>query len=206
IAQGEVDDDTLHGIFAVTARKGDTQDTIATWIGKHPKDKLLVILDECTDMPMAIMDCTPNLNSHPEKFQLVGIGNSDSTMDLHGTRAHPLGGWSSVSPDLISWKTMQPNGICLYFNPYESPAITDPDPERRAILSKFLMGAENLKAKEEELGTDSEKFYRWVLGFWKSRDLEDVTVTEAFLKDKDFYQGDDVEWSGFFPIQRVAAL
>jgi hypothetical protein len=202
----KISDDTLHGIFAITARVGDNDQAIATWIGKHPKDKILLILDEATDMPMSILNALPNLNSHPEKFQLVAIGNSNSTMDLHGLLSTPANGWGSVSPDLIQWRTTQENGTCLYFSPYESPAIHDPDPLRRKILSRFLIGKETLTKKETELGVTSEKFYRWVLGFWKSRNLEEVTVTEAFLEDTDFYQPGRVDWSGFYPLFRVAGL
>lgn len=205
-SKNKIDDDTLHGIFAVTARLGDDDQAIATWIGKHPKDKILLVLDEGTDMPMSILNATPNLNSHPEKFQLICIGNSNSTMDLHGILSTPKAGWPSVSVELQQWDTTQINGTCLYFSPYESPAITESDPEKRKLLSKFLISKETLESKEKELGKDSEKFYRWVLGFWKSLDLEEVIVTEAFLKDKDFYSTEKPEWSGFYPIIRVAGL
>ena len=202
--KNKIDDDTLHGIFAVTAKSGDDDQAIGTWIGKHPKEKILLILDECTDMPMAITNALPNLNSHPEKFQLIGIGNSNSTLDLHGILSTPKAGWDSVSIELQSWKTTQPKGVCLYFSPYDSPAVVDPDPERRKVLEKFLIGKETLETKEKELGTDSEKFYRWVLGFWKSRNTEDVITTEGFLKD--FNPSNRVEWSGHYPLQRVAGL
>lgn len=204
--KNKIDEDTLHGIFAVTARVGDDDQAIATWIGKHPKDKILVILDECTDMPITITNATPNLNSHPEKFQLIGIGNSNSTLDLHGILSTPKAGWKSVSTELQTWTTTQLNGICLYFNPYESPAITHPDPEMRKILGRFLISEKILKEKEEELGVDSDKFHRWVKGFWKSKDFENVVVTEAVLRDRDFYDPAGPEWSGFYPLQKIAGL
>lgn len=202
--KNKIDDDTLHGIFAVTAKQGDDDSAIASWIGKHPKEKLFVILDEATDMPMSILNALPNLNSHPDKFQLCAIGNSNSTMDLHGLLSTPQNGWSSVTPEVIEWKTKQINGICQYFSPYHSPAITDPDPLRRAILEKFLVGQKTLTDKEKELGVQSEKFYRWVLGFWKSLDSEDIIASEKFLKD--FDPTTKVEWSGHYPVQRVAGL
>lgn len=202
--RGEIDKDTLHGMFAVTARVGDSYQSIATWIGKHPDNKLLVILDEGTDMPISILDAIPNLNSHPHKFQLAIIGNSKSTQDMHGLLSHPRNGWDSVNLDLDDWPTTQTNGICQYFNPYRCPAILDPDPERRKALSNFLIGEENLKQKERDLGTDSENFYRMVLGFWKSRSTDDTTVSDKFLKD--FSPRKKVHWSGYYPIQRVAGF
>lgn len=202
--RGKITDDTLHGMFAVTARLGDDDQAVASWIGYHPKDKLLVILDEGTDMPMSITNTFANLNSHPEKFQLAIIGNSKSTNDMHGVLSTPLNGWDSVSIDIEQWRTVQPNGICQYFNPYRCPAITHPDPEMRKTLSRFLIGKENLQQKERELGVDSEQFYRFVLGFWKSKSTENTTVSDKFLKD--FSPRKAIQWSGYYPIQRVASF
>lgn len=203
-SQNKITDDTLHGIFAVTAKIGDDDQAVATWIGKHPKESILLILDEATDMPHSILNALPNLNSHPDKFQLIAIGNSNSTMDLHGLLSTPKNGWDSVSPEISQWATTQLNGICLYYSPYESPAVHEEDPVKRKILEKFLMGRKNLEEKEKELGKDSEKFFRWVLGFWKSRNTEDVVTTQGFLKD--FNPRIRVEWSGHYPLQRIAGL
>ncbi len=202
--RGAIEDDTLHGMFAVTAKEGDDFKTISTWIGKHPKNKIMIILDEGTEMPIAITDAFANLDSHPDKFQLACIGNSRTVHDLHGLLSTPENGWDSVSTDLDEWRTKQPNGICQYFNPYRCPAITDPDPERRKILSTFLIGKENLEKKEREIGVDSENFYRFVLGFWKSRSTDDTVVSSKFLKD--FSPVTKVNWSGYYPIQRVAGF
>lgn len=202
--RGAIEEDTLHGMFAVTAKVGDAYSAIATWIGKHPKNKILLVLDEGTDMPISILDAVPNLNSHPEKFQLAIIGNSKSTQDMHGLLSTPRAGWDAISPDFDEWPTTQSNGICQYFNPYRCPAILHPDAEMREKLSKFLIGKENLHQKEIELGTDSENFYRMVLGFWKSKSTDDTTVSDKFLKD--FSPRKKVQWSGYFPIQRVAGF
>lgn len=196
--------DTRHGMFAVTAKVGDDGQAVSTWIGKHPDDKLLVVLDEGTDMPMSIVDCIPNLNAHPSKFQLFCIGNSKSTMDLHGTLSTPINGWDSVSVDLSKWKTVQSNGICLYFNPYESPAIKETDPIKKKKLEGFLPSSKGLQQKELELGKESENFYRMVLGFWKSRSSENITVSDKFLKD--YSPKKKANWSGYYPIKRVAGL
>lgn len=202
--RGKITDNTLHGMFAVTAKLGDDDQAVATWIGKHPDDKLLVILDEGTDMPMSIINTFPNLNSHPKKFQLCIIGNSKSTQDMHGCLSTPRNGWDSISVDLDEWRTVQLNGICQYFNPYRCPAIMHPDPLMRERLSEFLVSYDSLKAKELEYGTDSENFYRMVLGFWKSRSSEMTTVSEKFLKERSPTKS--IQWSGYYPIQRVAGF
>ena len=43
-----------------------------------------------------------------------------------------------------------------------------------------------------------------VLGFWKTRSTDDTTVSDKFLKD--FSPRKKVQWSGYFPIQRVAGF
>jgi hypothetical protein len=202
--RGDVEESTLHGMFAVTAKLGDDDQAIANWIGKHPKDKMLLILDEGNYMPMSIVNAFPNLNSHPEKFQLCIIANSKSVSDLHGCLATPKNGWDSVSIELDEWVTVYTNGICQYFNPYKCPAITHPDPLIREKLGKFLISEDNLKAKEAQYGVDSEDFYRMVLGFWKNRSTEMVTVSEKFLKERSPVL--PMQWSGYYQIQRVAGF
>lgn len=202
--RGKITDNTLHGMFAVTAKLGDDGQAVASWIGKHPIDKILVILDEGTDMPMSIIDTFPNLNSHPKKFQLCIIGNSMSTQDMHGCLSTPKNGWDSISTDLDEWETVQKNGICQYFNPYRCPAITHPDPEIRKRLEEFLVSADNLKSKEKEYGVDSESFYRMVLGFWKSISNELTVVSGKFLSERSPIK--PVVWSGYYEIQRVAGF
>ena len=204
VGRNKIEDDTIHGIFAVAARNGNDTTAISTWIGKHPKDKILIILDEATDMPMSILTAKPNLDAHPEKFQMIDIGNSNSTNDLHGVLSTPKNGWDSVDITLSSWETVQPRGICLYFSPYESPAIRHPDPQMREKLSHFLIDEKTLALKEVELGKDTEAFYRFVLGFWKSKDTESTLVTKKFLHD--FNPAIKPEWSGYYPVQRVAGF
>lgn len=202
--RGDVEESTLHGMFAVTAKLGDDDQAIANWIGKHPKDKMLLILDEGNYMPMSIVNSFPNLNSHPAKFQLCIIANSKSVSDLHGCICTPKNGWDSVSIDLDEWVTVYTNGVCQYFNPYQCPAITHPDPQVREKLSKFLISKENLAAKEIQYGVDSEDFYRMVLGFWKNRSTEMVTISEKFLKEMS--PKSPIQWSGYYQIQRAAGF
>ena len=82
--------DTIHGMFAVAARQGEDERVISTWLGRHPDEAIMVVLDESTDMPPALVKALPNLESGVELFQCLAIGNSLSKFDLHGEigRAH----------------------------------------------------------------------------------------------------------------------
>lgn len=201
--------DTIHGMYAVAAKRGDDENTISSWIGRHPKNGLLIILDEGTDMPVALMKALPNLsanmNNAGKSFQCMIIGNSKSKFDLHGAMSTPKDGWDSVDPlKHKKWETTQKEGICLFFSCYESPAIHEADPLLRKRLSTFLASAEEIAFKEEELGKDSESFYRFVLGFWQSSTTDDNVMSEAFLTH--FGANHPVEWSGTHNLVTVAGL
>jgi hypothetical protein len=198
--------DSINGIFGIAAKHGTAEQCISEIKGRHPKNAVLLILDEATDMPPGILDAIPNLRKGLEdRLQVIAIGNSTSTTDLHGALSTPFNGWDSINPAKdFRWKTTQPNGICLYFNPYDSPAIHEPDPFKKAALSKFMMTAESLLKAEREEGTESEGFWKFTMGFWRSRSTDKTVVSEAFLKDYDPTR--PAEFSGKVPLVVVAGL
>ena len=197
--------DSIHGMFAIAAKKGDDESAIAGWIGRHPTDMILLILDEATDMPLSIIKSFPNLEAKPDKFQCMAIGNSLSRYDLHGSLSTPKNGWQSVNPmQDTSWLTTQRNGICLFFSCYDSPAIHESDPIKKQLLSTFLITEEELKGKEIDLGKESESFYRFVLGFWKSSSSSETVISIDFIER--YKVKDLAEWSGMYPLRVVLGL
>lgn len=197
--------DTIHGMFAIAAKKGDDDEAISGWIGRHPDDSMLLVLDEATDMPLAITKAFPNLDSKPEKFQLIAIGNSNSKYDLHGTLSTPKVGWANINPMRdVEWETTQRNGVCLFFSCYESPAIHETDPEKKAVLSTIFLTKEQVENKEKELGKDNDEFWRFVLGFWKTSSSADVVIDQDYISR--FKVNELAEWSGVYPISMVWGL
>lgn len=197
--------DQIHGMFAVAAKQGDDDASIASWIGRHPKKGLLMVLDEATDMPPAILKAVPNLEASQEFFQLMAIGNSLSKFDLHGSLSTPAAGWKSIDPTKDSrWETTQKNGICLFFSCYESPAIHEPDEAKRLRLGKFLITKEEVTAKEKLYGAKSDAFYRFILGFWREDTADDTVISSKFLHE--FNVKAKAEWSGLYPLTVVAGL
>ena len=202
--RGKTKKDTIHGIFAVAAKRGDDETAISNWIGRHPDEALLVVLDEATDMPPALLGALPNLDRAPW-FQCVAIGNSLSKFDIHGALSTPKNGWDSIDPLVDTmWETTQDRGICLFFSCYESPAIWETDEERRALLSKFLITAEEVESKKKVLGEKSDSFWRFVLGFWRSEATEDVVISSKFLDEFSVYRA--AEFSGAMPLSMCAGL
>lgn len=203
--EGLKTDDRIHGMFAVAAKTGDDEKVIAPWIGRHPDDALMVILDEATDMPPALMKSLPNLKKGINFFQAMAIGNSNSKFDLHGGLSTPKDGWEKVDPNVDNkWETTQENGICLFFSCYESPAIHETDPERKAILSKFLITEEQIKKDEMLYGKDSDSFWRFTIGFWRSEDTDETVISMKFIKDFQVFRKS--EWSGIYPLNVVGGL
>lgn len=197
--------DTIHGIFAVAAKQGSDESAINTWIGRHPEEALMLVLDECTDLNMAISKSFVNLDSGEKPFQCIGIGNSNSWHDLHGTICYPKDGIETIDPMVHKkWETTQKNGICLFFSCYDSPAIHEKDEVKRRKLGRFLMTQEQLDYKEKQYGKESDQFYRFVLGFWRALGSDKTIVSKNFL-DK-FGVNGRAEWLGLEPLQMCAGL
>lgn len=198
--------DFIHGIYAVAATKGDDEASIRNWIGRHPKENLLLILDEATDLPIGIIPAMANLSKGlGGYFQAIAIGNSSDKTDLHGLLSTPKDGWESIDARRdTEWETTQPDGICLYFSPYESPAIHEQNPEKKELLSKFLMNEETLVKAEQTEGTESETFWRFTMGFWKSSSTDNALMSELYLKEYDCRKL--AEFSGLQELTVVAGL
>jgi len=199
------DKDTIHGIFAVAAKKGDTQDTINTWIGRHPNKKLMLILDEGPDMPAAINEAFSNLEGNLPWFQCHILGNSVSKFDLHGAMSTPKNGWGSINLDVARrWETTKNKGLCMYYAPEDSPAIHETDPVKKKLLSKFLITQETLDSKKKELGEKSDQYWRMVKGLWRSENAEQTVITESYASN--FQVDSKAEWSGLHPLAMFAGL
>lgn len=198
-------DDAQHGIFAAAAKQGDDDAAIRDLIGRHPKDGMLFIADEATDMPVALLKALPNLESGQDFFQAMFIGNSLSKFDLHGSVSTPRLGWGSVNPIKdVKWETNQKNGICLFFSCYESPAIHESDIVKKKRLGKFLITQEEIDEKEKLYGKNSDSFWRFVLGFWKSTSTDSTVVSREFIDA--FRVFDRAQWLGIEPLVLVGGL
>lgn len=197
--------DKIHGIFAVAAKQGADEKTISGIIGRHPKCVLMVVLDEATDMPASITQSFPNLMQGVDWCQIIGIGNSKDKGDLHGAMATPAEGWDSIDPMLnFTWRTKAPRGICVYLNPYDSPAVIETDPIKKKILSKIFLTEEKIAQREKEMGKDSSSFMRFVMGFWAANSSSDLFLSEVNILEVGANK--EAHWSGLYPLQVVAGL
>ena len=197
--------DPIHGMYAVAAGRGTDEQTISNWIGKHPKEAIMVVLDEATDLNPAILKSLPNLEAGGVEFSCIAIGNSASKFDLHGALSTPLATWNSVDPYKDNkWDTTQKNGICLFFSCYESPAIHEGDPIKKALLERFFVTQEQIEEKEKLYGKESDSFWRMVIGFWKLDSTEETVISKLFIDD--FRVFEKAEWAGVDKLKVIAGL
>lgn len=198
-------DDELHSISTIAAAKGRDNSAIQNYIGRHPKRKLVLILDEGPDLDPIILESLPNLEKEGGNFQVLVLGNSNSKMDLHGILSTPKDGWGSVNPTVSTqWETTQKQGLCLFFSCYESPAIFEKDPVKKKALTKFLITSEQIEEKQKEYGDMSDAFWRFVLGFWRESSTDPVVVSKEFLNSFDVVR--KAEWSGMHELHIVGGL
>lgn len=198
-------EDTIHGIFAIAAKTGSDEKAIQDIIGHHPDRKLILILDECPDMPVAIYEGFSNLRKTPS-FIVHAIGNASDENDLHGILCRPEVGLENLDyANQTRWKTTQKNGICLYYNPYNSPAIHEPDPKKRQVLSQFLPTLEKIEETKKAKGEQSKSYLRMELGQWQKQGQQKIPlITPELIAEAGSYK--KAEFSGLIPLRYVAAL
>lgn len=194
--------DTVHGLFAVPLQRGTAARTASTLIGRHPDEGFMAIIDEGTDVAPGFMEAVPNWEKSPF-FQMIVIGNSASRFDPHGLLSRPEAGWDTVHPDFDNkWPTKQ--GVCLYFDCYNSPAIHEKDPEKKKLLEKFLFTEAGIEQAKRDYGENSPRFWRFTRGYWPSEDALQTVLT-AVVIDK-FKAQDRAEWAGHGKLHIIGGL
>lgn len=194
--------DTIHGMFAVPLKPGKDSKPSSNLIGRHPKEGFLAIIDEGTDVNPGFLDAKSNWEQGVQTFQLIVIGNSNSKFDPHGLLSKPKGGWHTINPDNdTEWETKQ--GICLYFDCYNSPAIHEKDPEKRKKL-RFLFTEESINLAKLKYGENTPNYWRFVRGFWPEDDVSQTVLT-LLLCDK-FHVEETAIWEGTNGLIKIAGI
>lgn len=191
-------DDEVHGIHGMAVKEGDADRVLKDMIGIHPKEGLLVVVDESSDVSSTIEEAITNWDSCGIYFQMALIANSKDRFDLHGKFSEPENGWNTVHPDRDErWKTKK-GGVCLFFDCYKSPAIVSSDKDKLP----FLINAAQIAEKESRLGKDSPRFWRFVRGFWPPEDANKTVCTLSMIEK--YRAKDKAYWSGAFLITLAA--
>jgi hypothetical protein len=162
--------DDKHGIFAQAVAEGPVEQAVANIQGVHAP-RVLVIVDEATDTPEAIIDATENLKKGTTEFQLIVIGNPNSYFDPHGRFCEPKEGWKSITVEKESWETKQ--GICLHFDGNKTPNYKG---IAGRIPYPYLITPEQVAASKRDHGEDTIGYWKFTRGFWAPEGALSTTV------------------------------
>lgn len=165
--------DEQHGIFGIAVAGGQTEKALGRIIGFHPK-RLLVVVDEMTDTPEAIVEACINLSKTEGEFQFIGLGNPKSRLDPHGRMSEPIFGWKSVSVESDFWETKV--GACLHLDAFKSPNMKA-GRDKYPYLIKCKEVAKDIKT----YGENHPKVWRFIRGFWPPDDIERKVITESMF-------------------------
>lgn len=163
-----------------------------------------LVLDESEAMRDAAFSVRSNMSLGAEKgFKFILLCNPESYLSKTAYFAEPVDGWSSV--DVLNadqWET-KVGGICLHFDGFKSPAITEPDGPRRFPYLITQPQIDRIVA-EAHGNLDAPEIYQMVRGVPPPTGLERALVTEQELTAFDAL-GKPV-WANRGEIVRLAAL
>lgn len=179
------DSDRKHAIFGVAVKSGGTASEAVDRIKGIHAQRMLVICDEMTSIPEAIVKAARNLSKGTKEYQLIGLGNAISKTDPHGERSEPAAGWASISVDDKFW--ISKYGCAVHFDAFDSPAMEEPDKYH------FYPGKSALEEEARELGgLNSPEAWSGIRGFWPPTGLSTAVMDEALLEQ--FNTRDKAVW------------
>lgn len=138
-------------------------------------DFFLLLVDESTEVSHAIYAAKDNLKMNP-RFQMIFLGNAASHDDPHGKICEPMDGWQSINVDTEMWRTTLPKGMALHFDGLKSPNMAVP--EGQPVPFPRLITREKIgEAAQQEGGTETAGYQRFVRGFWSKTGTSDQIYT-----------------------------
>lgn len=168
--------ETKRGIFGIAVAEGNETKAIGRIIGFHPP-RLIVIVDELTDVGWAIVEACTNLFTGKKKAHFIGIGNASSIFDSHGKMCEPKEGWNTVTVESERWETLR-GGVCLHFDGFKSPNVVE-----GRVMYDFLMTAGDIKRTAETYGENSPQMWRMRRGFWCPEGTVSTVLSEPIIKN-----------------------
>lgn len=177
------------GMFGLAVAAGEENKALGRIIGFHPP-RILVIVDELTDVGWSIVEACTNLFTAKKKAQFIGIGNPLSHFDSHGKMAEPDAGWDSITVNDSKWKTKR-GGVCIHFDGFKSPNIT-----AGKTLWKYLITQYDIDKTALDYGENSPQMWRMRRGFWCPEGTVRSVLTESIIQK--FRAMEPATWRGEF--------
>jgi len=172
------------------------------------------MIDEAPDTDTGILKARANLEASKDielkPVKWVFVGNSKDAYDLHGAISTSREGRETMSEHRSYWNTNDVNGICLYFNPYDSPAIHEPDLEYRRLLEKHLPTIKKINQYIQEYDSTtphspkSTEFWRMCMGFWKAGTEQNLIISPQLIHEAK--AEDSIVFTGMVNLEKYAGL
>jgi hypothetical protein len=156
-------------ITLVPSSPDKEKEATAKLIGLKNK-RVLLIIDEATDVTNSVFEAINNLNANPY-FQCVALGNFNSQYDPFGVFSTPKDGWNSVTVDSEEWDTKL--GKCIHLDGVKTPNIESND------KWPFLLTSKQVKYAIENEGENSLSFWRFIRSFPAPVGAEEGIYSEA---------------------------
>lgn len=179
------DKGTMQGILLAGGNQSDGgKKQVDKLTGMHVSTAVVILIDEVQSTPLAPIDASYNLATHPKFFWLCLAGNPSDPKDSLGKRYEPIEGWDSVDPfkhdrPRTKWKSIDDSGrqaITIRFDNEYSPGVTHPN------LYPFLP---TLRALQENYPTEESRrtpgYRRFWRGWFIPEYMENTVITFDML-------------------------
>ena len=174
--------DKKNGIFGLAVEEGPLEEALHNLIGYHNK-RVALIVDEGPGVREALFGACDNLSKNPE-FKFLMMGNAESREDPHGRFSEPMAGWHAIDPATdTEWETQgamaKGNGVCVFFDGRKSPAITEPDGEKKY---PFLINQRQIQDAMDYYKTDEDpRFWSQSIGYWPPVSIKRTVLDERIV-------------------------
>lgn len=168
--------DMQRGIFGIAVAEGSESKALGRIIGFHPP-RLIVIVDELTDVGWAIVEACTNLFTGKQKAHFIGIGNAASIFDSHGKMCEPKEGWNAVNVEMNRWETKR-GGVCIHIDGFKSPNVV-----ADKIIYPFLLTNEDISKTAKDYGENSPQMWRMRRGFWCPEGTVNTVLSEPLINN-----------------------
>jgi hypothetical protein len=138
--------------------------------------RLRLIADEFSDLGMCVYTALVGNLSGNEDFKAIGMSNPGSKLTPFGKFVTPKAGWNSLSVGMTEWETEL--GVCLSFDSYTSPRLTEPDGD---LKYTWMQSQEDIDRMKHHLGEDSVEFWAQVRGMFCPTGMERTVWSELEL-------------------------
>ena len=169
-------------IELIAAEQSQEKEAVDKLIGIKNK-RVIIILDEATDLSPSVLSASFGNLSANEKFQIIALGNFKSITDTFGLISTPKDGWNSVNVDTQEWVTEYNGqvGKCIRFDGTQSPNV---------LAGKNIWpGLYSVEKHEQDLrmGVNTVEYWRFCRSFVVPSNVSDRVYSESdFIAGKCF--------------------